>query len=167
MPRAFCLSMIVTRMNLFIVRLSSARQRYPPHDCIYYTEVQQLTASGAVCGFSSFFWSTKKLLDRVHWLSIRLLIFFHTVLRSHKNIKTGFPRVLNESIYTTHPIRTSSVTMGLIRFWETFRVSLTWSNSASDTEQYSHTIWCQHMSEQETLPQSRTSSGNGSTRMYQ
>ena len=33
-------------------------------------QVQQLTAARTVCGFSSFFWSKKKLLDRVHWLSI-------------------------------------------------------------------------------------------------
>ena len=74
-----------------------------------------------VCGFSSFFWSKKKLLDRVHWLSIRQLIFFHTVLQAHKTIKTGLPRVLNESISTAHPIRTRSAAMGLIRFGETFR----------------------------------------------
>ena len=84
-------------------------------------QVQQLTAARTVCGISSFFWSKKKLLNRVHWPSIRQLIFFHTVLQAHKTIKTGFPRVLNESISTTHPIRTRSAAMGHIRFGETFR----------------------------------------------
>ena len=84
-------------------------------------QVQQLTAARTVCGFTSFFWSKKKLLDRVNWLSIRQLIFFHTVLQAHKTIKTGFPRIMHKSISTNHPFRTRSATMGLIRFGETFR----------------------------------------------
>ena len=84
-------------------------------------QVQQLTAARTVCGFSSFFWSKKKLLDRVNWLSVRQLIFFHTVLQAHKTIKTGLPRVIKESISTTHPCRTRSASRGLIRFGETFR----------------------------------------------
>ena len=49
-------------------------------------QVQQLTAARAVCGFYSRFWSKRKLLDRVAWLSVRQLIFFHTVLQAHKTI---------------------------------------------------------------------------------
>ena len=84
-------------------------------------QVQQLTAARTVCGFSSQFWSKKKLLDRVKWLSIRQLIFFHTALQAHKTIQTGLPRVIKESISTTHPLRTRSASRGLIRFGETFR----------------------------------------------
>ena len=63
-------------------------------------QVQQLTAARAVCGFYSRFWSKRKLLDRVGWLSVRQLIFFHTVLQAHKIIISGKPASLHESIST-------------------------------------------------------------------
>ena len=81
---------------------------------------QQLTAARAVCGFNSWGWSKKKLLDRVGWLSVRQLIFFHSVLQAHKTITIGVPRPLHESISTDHPYRTRSAAHGLIRFGESF-----------------------------------------------
>ena len=82
--------------------------------------VQQLTAARTVCGFHCYGWSKKKLLDRVGWLSVRQLIFFHTVLQAHKTISTGVPRPLHASISTQHPCNTRSSTRGLIRFGENF-----------------------------------------------
>ena len=83
-------------------------------------QVQQLTAARAVCGYLSRFWSERKLLQRVGWLSIRQLIYFHTVLQAHKVIISGKPAGLLESISTNHPYRTRNATMGRIRFGENF-----------------------------------------------
>ena len=84
-------------------------------------QVQQLNAARTVCGFFSRFWSKKKLLERVGWLSIRQLIFFHTVLQAHKTIISGKPASLHESISTQHPYRTRNATSGRIRYGEMFR----------------------------------------------
>ena len=82
--------------------------------------VQQLTAARTVCGFYSRGWSKKKLLDRVGWLSIRQLIYFHTVLQAHKTISSGKPSVIHNSISTQHPYNTRRAATGHIRFGETF-----------------------------------------------
>ena len=84
-------------------------------------QVQQLTAARTVCGFFSRGWSKKKLLDKLGWLSIRQLIYFHTVFQAHKTIISGKPSVIHESISTQHPYGTRNASIGLIRFGETFR----------------------------------------------
>ena len=47
-------------------------------------QIQQLVAARCVCGYTSRWWSRQKILQRVGWLSIRQLIYFHTVLEAHK-----------------------------------------------------------------------------------
>ena len=83
-------------------------------------QVQQLTAARTVCGFFSRWWSKKKLLDKLGWLSIRQLIYFHTVLQAHKTITSSKPSVLHQSISTQYPYRTRRAAAGQIRFGETF-----------------------------------------------
>ena len=61
-------------------------------------QVQQLTAARTVCGFASTRWSKKKLLDKLNWMSIRQLIFFHTSLQALKSIRSGKPASIYESI---------------------------------------------------------------------
>ena len=87
-------------------------------------QVQQLTAARTVCGFLSRGWNKKKLLDRVGWLSIRQLIFYHTVIQAQKTIKTGKLSSIFESISTVHPYRTRSASSDLIRYGETFQACL-------------------------------------------
>lgn len=84
-------------------------------------QVQQLTAARAVCGFGSRFWSKKKLLDKVRWLSVRQLAFYHTVLQVHKTIITRKPKNLFKSISSNYPYRTRSAATGLIRENENFK----------------------------------------------
>ena len=88
-------------------------------------QVQQLTAARIVCGFGCRFWSRRKLLGRVGWLSIRQLIYFHTVIQAHKIITVGKPAVTQESISVHHPYRTRNASNGKIRFGENFRVGST------------------------------------------
>ena len=84
-------------------------------------QVQQLAAARIVCGFGSRFWSRRKLLTRVGWLSIRQLVHFHTVLQAIKIISAGKPAITHETISTQHPCRTRNAANARIRFGETFR----------------------------------------------
>ena len=84
-------------------------------------QVQQLTAAWTVCGFYSIWWSKKKLLNKVNWLSIRQLIYYHTTLQAHKTITSGKPASISKSISTEHPYRTRSAAHGQIRYGESFR----------------------------------------------
>ena len=84
-------------------------------------QVQQLTVARTVCGFASRFWSKKKLLDKLNWLSIRQLIYYHTVLQAHKTITSGKPASMHSTITTEYPYRTRSAAQGQIRFGESFR----------------------------------------------
>ena len=81
-------------------------------------QVQQLNAARAVCGFHSWGWSKRRLLKRVGWLSVRQLIFFHTVLQAHKTLNTGVPRPLYAALSADHPYRTRIATRGNIRLRE-------------------------------------------------
>ena len=84
-------------------------------------QVQQLSAARSVCGFVSRWWSRRKILGRVGWLSIRQLVFYHRVFRAHKTICSGKPAILSQSLTTTgYPYRTRSAARGQIRFGETF-----------------------------------------------
>ena len=84
-------------------------------------QVQQLTAARTVCGNGSRFWSRIKLLKRCRWLSMRQLIFYHTVLQAHKVIRSGKPSGILQTISTNHPYRTRNASSGRIRYGETFR----------------------------------------------
>ena len=61
-----------------------------------------------------------KLLYKVGWLSIRQLIYMHTVLQAHKTISSGKPALLHQSISSDYPYRTRRAAAGHIRFGETF-----------------------------------------------
>ena len=81
-------------------------------------QIQQLVAARCVCGYTSRWWSRQKILQRVGWLSIRQLIYFHTVLEAHKAIVSGKPTALSQSLITPFPYRTRRAAMGLIRYGE-------------------------------------------------
>ena len=117
---------VVMSKMVYLINLWGGAQQY----LLRALQVQQLTAARAVCGFFSYSWSKKKLLSRVNWLSVRQLIFFHTVLQAHKTIRTGQPRPLYNSISTDHPRNTRSAAQGLIRFDETFSARTTFKYRA-------------------------------------
>ena len=81
-------------------------------------QVQQLNAARTVVGFHSRGWSKRRLLKKVGWMSVRQLIFFHTVLQAHKTLTTGFPTPLCAALSTDHPYRTRNATRGNIRLVE-------------------------------------------------
>ena len=85
---------VVMSKVVYLITVWGGAQQY----LLKALQVQQLTAARTVCGFLSKYWSKKKLLDRLGWLSIRQLIYFHTVLQAHKTITSGKPSVLHHSI---------------------------------------------------------------------
>ena len=107
---------VVMSKVMYLITVWGGAQQY----LLKGLQVQQLTAARTVCGFFSRGWSKKRLLDKLGWLSIRQLIYFHTVLQAHKTITTGKPSALHQSISTQHPYRTRRAALGLIRFGETF-----------------------------------------------
>ena len=78
-------------------------------------QVQQLAAARIVCGFESKFWSKRKLLNKTGWLSVRQLVFYHTVLQTCKTMRTKVPKPLFQSLSSTFPYRTRSADTGQIR----------------------------------------------------
>ena len=82
-----------------------------------------ITSDTAQCSQSSVWvslmgWSKRRLLKRVGYLSVRQLIFFHTVLQAHKTLTTGVPRPLCAAMSADHPYRTRNATRGNIRLGE-------------------------------------------------
>ena len=99
-------------------------------------QVKQLTAARTVCGFNSWGWSRRRLLKKVGWMSLRQLVFYHTVLQAFKTMTTGLPKPLHASLPTDHPYHTRNAAVGNIRFNETFTSTntfkyraMTWYNS--------------------------------------
>ena len=78
-------------------------------------QVQQLRAARLVCGFGSFRWSKRQLLSRVGWLSVRQLIFYHSVLQVYKTQLTGVPKPLCSSLSVDYLRMTRSAAAGMIR----------------------------------------------------
>ena len=120
---------VVISKLVYLITLWGSAQQY----LLKALQVQQLTAARTVCGFNSWGWSKKKLLDKVGWMSIRQLIYFHTVLQAHKTLTTGLPRPLSASLPTDHPYQTRNATMGNIRFGDTF--------SSTSTFKYRAMMW--------------------------
>ena len=108
---------VIMSKVLYLITVWGGAQQY----LLKGLQVQQLTAARTVCGFSSKFWSKKKLLDKLGWLSIRQLIYYNTALQAHKTITQRKPASIHESISTRHPYETRNAAMGQIRFGERFR----------------------------------------------
>ena len=78
-------------------------------------QVQQLAAARAVCGVGCWRWSRGKLLDKLGWLSVNQLVFYHSVLQTIKTINTGVPKSLHQAVSGSYPRDTRSAARGQIR----------------------------------------------------
>ena len=78
-------------------------------------QVQQMTAARLVCGFGSRRLSRRKLLNRVGWLSVRQLIFYHTVLQVHKTLDNGLLLSLYNDLYNDYARSTRNAEVGNLR----------------------------------------------------
>ena len=93
-------------------------------------QAQQLNAARVVCGHQSSRWSRRELLKRVGWMSVRQLIFFHTVLQAHKTLTSGTPAPLFAALTTDQHYRTRSVSRGNIKLQEGYKSTNTFKYRA-------------------------------------
>ena len=82
-------------------------------------QVLQNRAARAVTR-KSWFTSTRVLLRECNWLSVNQLVFYQTVLTTHKIVTSGTPLYLARKMSLNHPYRTRQATEGSIRFGEAF-----------------------------------------------
>ena len=101
---------IMSKLSHLIILWGGAKQYL-----LKALQVKQLAAARTVCGAASWRWSRRKILDRVGWLSIKQLIFYHTVLQVHKTLQTQRPRPLFNTLSSSYPYRTRRATAGMIR----------------------------------------------------
>ena len=69
-------------------------------------------------------------MKRVGWLSVRQLIFFHTVLQAHKTLTSGAPAPLFAALTTDQHYRTRSVSRGNIKLQEGYKSTNTFKYRA-------------------------------------
>ena len=74
----------------------------------------------AVCGFGCWRCSRRKLLDKMGWLSVKQLVFYHSVLQVHKTLKTRVPLSLFQTLSVDFPRETRIAANGQIRQDDSF-----------------------------------------------
>ena len=84
-------------------------------------QVQQLKAARFVCGYSSYFWSTQKLLKTCGWLSVKQQEFHSTTLLAHNIATSRRPRNLHAAMFQPYNVNTRAATQGQIRYGDNFR----------------------------------------------
>ena len=65
-------------------------------------QVAQLNAARAVCGYGSFYWSTKKLLKACNWLSVNQLYWQQVLTTTHKVLISKKPVNIYSRMVTGH-----------------------------------------------------------------
>ena len=93
-------------------------------------QVQQLVAARLVIGYGCWRWSRRKLLARVGWLSVKQLVFYHTVLQACKTLRSGVPRALYLALSDEYPRNTRNAARGQIRNSEIFTSTATYKYRA-------------------------------------
>ena len=92
-----------------------------PEYLVRALQVQQLKAARFVCGYSSFYWSSERLLKTCGWLSVRQQEFYSTTLLAHKVVTTSLPHGLWTDMVQPHTVRTRAATQGQIRYGTNYR----------------------------------------------
>ena len=64
----------------------------------------------------SWFTPTRTLMAKCKWLSIKQLVYYHSVLQVHKVLRNGAPLYLSEKLVTEHPYPTRQATSGGLRY---------------------------------------------------
>ena len=67
-------------------------------------QVQQPKAARFVCGYKSYYWSTKKLLNTCGWLSIKQQEFYSTTVLAHKIATTSLPHNIHSDMFQPYNV---------------------------------------------------------------
>ena len=92
-----------------------------PDYLINAIQVQQLKAARFVCGYQSYFWSTKQLLQKCGWLSVKQQEFYSTTLLAHKIVISSLPRNISADMVVPHGRNTRAAAQGNIRYGDNYR----------------------------------------------
>ena len=84
-------------------------------------QVQQLKAARFVCGYKSYYWSTKKLLNTCGWLSVKQQEFYSTTLLVHKIATTSLPHNIHSDMFQPYNVNTRAASQGQIRYGVQYR----------------------------------------------
>ena len=109
----------MSKMVYLITLWGSGAQQY----LLRAVQVQQLAAARVVCGVESLRWSRRHILEKVGWLSVKQLIFYHMVLQVQKARTSGLPKDLYHAVSGSYPRNTRSAAGGQIRQTRTFSSS--------------------------------------------
>ena len=82
-------------------------------------QIQQLAAARAVCGFGCSRWSKRNFLEKLGWLPVRQLVFYHSVQES-----------LYQALSIDYPRQTRNAAHGQIRQDESFSSQATFKYRA-------------------------------------
>ena len=63
----------------------------------------------------SWFTATRQVLKQCGWMSIKQLVFYHTVLSTHKTLKSGKPVYTRQKLSHDYPYQTRQATGGQVR----------------------------------------------------
>ena len=116
---------IVLSKMVYLINLWGGAQLY----LLKAIYVQQMAAARVVCGFQCYGWSNRKILEKVGWLSVRQLVFYHTFLQTHRTLLSKTPSPLFKSISKEYTYNTRNAAAGSIRYDESF-VTDTFKNRA-------------------------------------
>ena len=83
-----------------------------PEYLINAMQVQQLKAARFVCGYRSYYWSTKKLLNTCGWLSVKQQEFYSTTLMVHKIATTRLPHNIHSDMFQPFNVNTRAASQG-------------------------------------------------------
>ena len=83
-------------------------------------QVQVNKAARCVTGLSGFT-STKKLMDKCGWLTVKQLVVYQTTILVHKTLQTRRPLYLHTRFSTDYSYSTRQYSTGCIRLDETYR----------------------------------------------
>ena len=84
-------------------------------------QVQQLKAARFVCGYQSYYWSTRQLLQKCGWLSVKQQEFYSTTLLAHKIVISSLPRNISADMVLPHVRNTRAAAQGVIRYGENYQ----------------------------------------------
>ena len=84
-------------------------------------QVQQLKAARFVCGYQSYFWSTKQLLQKCGWLSVKQQEFYSTTLLAHKIVSSSLPRNICADMVVPHGRNTRAAAQGVIQYGQNYQ----------------------------------------------
>ena len=110
----------------YLIQLWGSCEKY----LVKSLQVLQNKAARLVTG-KSWFTPTRRLLKDCKWLSVNQLIFFHTVLQTHKILIDGTPTFFSQRLSTQHPYKTRQAAGGSIWRGEEFTGRSSFSHMGS------------------------------------